>query len=793
MTVSPPETGQLYSTAMKGILTTRHELVPSMEDGSPLRAYMLPAGKADLRVLCVSGLEAPIEETEIRAEAGRILREARKALRRERRILPEHREERIAPEQVGLFEAHRGFVVDPVPTVDMLRVRWWPSSSDNMAALKVVAWGRTHGGAGNRNGVLLRLANAGKVREWHWQDKGLNLAALRMYMEHARDPLQGYSPPSLTLSFPSNAAATPGLTGGGEYYYDAAAVVELKAYIARNEAKLPWHNMAGSEKTRNLLIALQFSAPGEKEAAYALYFDGPGLQPSIPPQPLSGLEGKGSENLKAAFRHQKRIEELIKQLGEHTLAIQNSTTKLEAFSTVDGPGGIDATRKALIKAEASATRELMQKSKATIKEIERAREGFLASYAYLVGIAAKRREEIFDVHRRSEAADARVREMEVRVEHIRPAFTPVAQKITTPLAQHMTKLPVDLSIARLGQGSGFYVTRQLQNVTGTPKEAQLELVVTDPEPNGLADLQKAAAFFFGGDGPAHLPLLLYAALSSDVGTQTDISGVRAFTAGEAWQRMRPGRAAADIQKKGLEDWFKKTHTALAAQGYKAADPLRMSLRFLSSVRVPYEVKTATGEDKAKILTGLLHQTSETKPDTRGRISFNYAWNPELRELIGGADGTRPSYMYTNREALFSYRNQDLNTAPALQLILENMARAAALSGGEKMETVAGRLWVGRTPGGDEISLGKLAERLGLSDERSSNLYRRVMNALEAVAEAGPLASFKEIPSGSRNKFEHKLRLEMAAEYRDLYLVERERREAHKLKQKLAQPFAPRKR
>jgi hypothetical protein len=780
MTVSPPETGPLYSTAMKGILTTRHELVPSMEDGSPLRAYMLPAGKADLRVLCVSGLEAPIEETEIRAEAGRILREARKALRRESRILPEHREERSAPEQVGLFEAHRGFVVDPVPTVDMLRVRWWPSSSDNMAALKVVAWGRTHGGAGNRNGVLLRLANAGKVREWHWQDKGLNLAALRMYMEHARDPLQGYSPPSLTLSFPSNAAATPGLTGGGEYYYDAAAVVELKAYIARNEAKLPWHNMAGSEKTKGLLIALEFSAPGEKEAAYALYFDGPDLQPSIPPQPLAGLEGKGSESLKAAFRHRKRIEELIKQLGEHTLAIQEVKARIEA------------ARKLITKADNAAVHQLLGKIKITTREIERTREGFLASYAYLVGIAAKKREEIFDGHRRWEAVQARVREKEARVEHIREAYTPVAQKITTPLAQHMTKLPVDLNIARLGQGSGYYVTRQLQNVTGTPKEAQLELVVTDPEPNGLADLQKAAAFFFGGDGPAHLPLLLYAALSSDVGTQTDISGVRTFTAGEAWQRMRP-HAVDLIRKNGLENWFKQNHKALSDKGYKATDLLRMSLRFLSSVRVPYEAPTATGEKKAKILTGLLHQTSETKPDTRGRVSFNYAWNPELRELIGGADGSKPSYMYTNREALFSYKNRDLNTAPALQLILENMARAAALSGGEKMETVAGNLWVGRTPGGDEMTLGLLVERLGLYDARGDNLYRRLLNALEAVGEAGPLTSFKVLGAGKVNKWGQKIRLEMSAEYRDLYLVERERREAHKLKQKLAQPFAPRKR
>ncbi len=46
--------------------------------------------------------------------------------------------------------------------------------------------------------------------------------------------------------------------------------------------------------------------------------------------------------------------------------------------------------------------------------------------------------------------------------------------------------------------------------------------------------------------------------------------------------------------------------------------------------------------------------------------------------------------------------------------------------------------------------------------------------------------------GRNNRWEHKIRLEMAAEYRDLYQIERERREAHKLRQKLEQPFAPRK-
>ncbi len=779
MTVSPPGTGAVYSPGMKDPLITHHEIVPSQEDGSPLRTYLLPAKPADLRVLCVSGLETPIEATGVRDEAARILLKARKVLRQRRRILPEHREETGKPEQVGLFDAHRGLMVDPVPTVDMVKVRWLPAAPPELATLTVAAWGRTHGGEGARNRASLKLANADSIRERLWRERGLNLAALRMYMDHARDPLQGYTPPNLGISFPNNSASTPGLTGGDVQYYDSDAVKELTAYIASNRAKLPWHNMAGSEKSAGLSIALEFSPAGEAEAAYALYFDGPSLQPSIPRAPLLGLEGKGAENLKAAFRHRKRIEDLIKQIGEHTLALQEVTAKTET------------ARKPLTKPENAALRELLNKIKATTKEIERTRDGFLASYVYLMGIAGKKREEIFADHRRWEATQATLKEWEARVELIRPTFTPLAQKITTPLAQHMTRLPVDLSIARLGQGAGIHVTRLIQDRRGERKEAQLELVVTDPEPNGLADLQKAATFFFGSNGPAHLPLLLYVALSADVGTQTDIAGVRTFTAGEAWQRIRP-HAKDLIRSNGLENWFKANNKALSDRGYKAADLLRMSLRFLGSVRVPYSITTDAGEEKRKILTGLLYQTSETKPDSRGRISFNYAWNPELRELISGADGTGPSYMYTNREALFSYRNQDLHTAPALQLLLEEMARAAARSGGAKMETVAGKLWVGRTPGGDEMALGKLVEKLGLSDDRSSNLYRRLMNALEAVAEAGPLASFKVIAGGRPNRWEHRIRLEMAAEYRDLYQIERVRREAHKQQMQREQPFAPRK-
>lgn len=742
----------------------RFPLAHVVDDGSPLPAYMLPSTKAEGRFRLVSGMglvagtlgmiDLPAQEA-----AASILREGRRAGPSGRKTSAASRQINLAREEGGKVK----FYPEPgEATLDTWRLRWEPVDNTVPAGILTAAgWTRVADSLPLVERHVLHLVDAEASRNILWEQSRINLAALRAFLEFAPEIIPGLSRSPLTLLRLMEARGQGAPLEGEAAFYDQSKLRDLRRALDDPKNNAPWHTTP--EGLLAISTGLRFSEPGEPETAFVAYYEGPEMTPAVEPIPLAGLSGKDADIQRKAFRHRKSINDLHRKIGANTFDFRNAPPdSAEAYQNAQYLAGLQ-------------------------DEIERHAAELAVCYRELVQVAARKREEILTRARRFKDMQATLQRKEARVESLREVFKPLSHTVTTHLAPHMTRLPVDLSLTRLTQGTGFQVTRNVANMaTRLEKEMQIDMVLTDPEPNGLADLQKAARFLFGTDGPAHVPLLLYVALSSDLGTKTDIKGVRSFTVSEAWQRIRPG-AVAEIRKDGVESWFKKTHKALAAKGMKAADVVKLSLRFLSSIRVPYTVIGPDRKEMPKVITGLLYQTSETLVDKKGRVTFNYTWNPELGELVGGTEGRRPSYMYSNHEALFSYAGRDLHTAPALQLILENMARAAAMGGGERMETVAGRLVVGRTPKGDDMPLGALVERLGLFGERSDNLHRRLMGALNAVEETGIVKV--TFGANRHNKWEQKLRLEMSADYRDLYLLEKERQAAAEMKASLEKPFA----
>ena len=741
----------------------RFPLAQLADDGACLPAYMLPSTKAEARLRLVSSLPEPPEGKHAREIVAEYLRRARS-------LGPAARKASSSSRHIRLYREVGGGQLSIVPeddivTLDNWRVRWEPEETPEngtpSGTLTASGWTRLTDSEPLVQHHKLKLIGAEAARKFLWEKSRINLAALRSFLEFAPEIIPGISRSPVALMRVDHACGSGVSIGGDIAFYDYKKLQDIRNAVDNPAHKAPWHPTAESRNA--ISTGLTFSRPGEDETALVAYYEGPDLIPLLE-APLAGLTGKDLELQRKAFRHRKSIADLHRKIGENTFDFRTAPRgSAEAFQAGQYLLGLE-------------------------DEIAQHVAELALCYRDLVQVAARKREEILTLNRRYQVAAASMEEKAARVEVLRDSFKPVSNTVTQHLAPHMTKVPVDLALTRLSKAPGFQVSRSVPNlITGIEREMQLDMVLTDPEPNGLADLQKAARFFFGEDGPAHFPLLFYVALSSDLGTRTEISGVRSFSVADAWQRIRPG-AVADIRKDGVESWFKRSHKALATKGLKASDVVRMSLRFLGSIRVPYSVIGPDKGEVPKILTGLLHQTSESIVDRKGRVIFNYAWNPELGELVGGTAGRKPSYMYSNHKALFSYSGRELHTAPALQLTLENMARSAAMRGGDRMETVAGRLIIGRTPKGDDMSLGSLIERLGLYGERGDNLHRRILGALDAVQDTGIVkVSF----GASRpNKWEQKVRLEMSTEYRDLYNIEKERQAVADMQASLEKPFAP---
>lgn len=735
-------------------------LLPSYEDGSPIPVFRLSdrGGVARLRLL--SGLRSPVRTEEGAVEeARRIVAEARG------RHWWERRDEQKAFNRGMLASGAHYDVFAPdagaPPLLDALRIRWSPKAGSE--TLSISHWSLAANGArattwGADNFRRHALIRAETVRQQLWRDYRLNLGALRAFHDLTR-ALSGMTLSNNWATLNRQEEITHYNAGdqitGDSDYYSFEAVQALIDQVTRSKRELfPWHK---SHSGAELSIGLRFSAPGEPERATVLFYEGGDPTPRHALPLLDEREALKTKQA-AAFR-------LLGEIGSAIEKIRDMAVEFRKISTTD-PAAAARIDRAIGEMEAAISR----------KRVE-----FAQAYLAIVEFVAKNREITLAKAREHEQAKARVEDHRARAEAIKADYTPVT-RLTTKLAEHLTRVPVPFSVKTLGRrGEKAHIE---QSQTGPDGRVifnrALDLFEQQHEvPEGLCSIAEAGRTVFGGD-LGWLPLQTYVALSQDIGLKSDLPGVQFITAGDLFRRIRPS-AAPKIAKNGLNDWWKTAH---GRSELTATDALEAALRFLSGIVIPHK---KNGEDS--LLIGLLSVTMVTK-NRRGEVRFGYEWHNALRTLIVGdeTEGLQPSYMVTNHRALFSYSGKAIHTAPHMQVLAESMAHAAAMTHGE---TEAGALEIGMTPGGDHMRFGTLIEKLHLNyDDKPSNVARRAQAALDAIQEAGVITKYSIFGAGD-NIFQKKIRITMSGDYLVRpALIKAERDERHLRRSLEERPFEP---
>ena len=738
-------------------------LFPPSDDGSPIPVFRLSSKPGVARLRLLSGLRAgPADEDARRAEARRIITEAR------RRSWAERRDAQRAFNRGMLSTGAHYDVFAPdanaPPLLDVMRIRWNPKAGGE--TLLISHWSIAETGArattwGADNFHLQGMTKADASRRQIWKDHRLNLGALRAFndLTHALGAEVTISESWAELNRQEEISAfnAGDMITGEIDYYPFDAVQDLLAQVTRKErAGFPWHKGdAGPE----LSIGLKFSAPGEPQAAKILFFTDDGLSPTSE-APLVGSQKTLKERLAQAFRLLAEIEDARKTINQLALEFRNASSQDPARAA-----RIDRT---IGEQEDAVNRKLGE---------------FAAAYTALVEFVAARKETILEGSRKLEQAAERRQRLTISAEAIKHDYTPVS-RLTTTLAEHLTKVPVAFTVKTLSRRGDKARLEQTQ--TGPAGEIifnrALDLFEQQHDvPEGLCSIAEAGRTVFGGE-MGWLPLQTYVALSQDIGLKSETPGVQYITAGDLFRRIRPS-AAAKIAKNGLNDWWKTSH---GRSDLSATDALEAALRFLSGIVIPHKKN-----DEDSLLIGLLSVTMVTK-NRRGEVRFGYEWHNALRTLIVGdeKEGLRPSYMVTNHRALFSYGRHAIHTAPHMQVLLESMAHAAAMTHGD-VETEAGALEIGTTPGGDHMRVGALVERLHLNyDEKPSNIERRVLTTLDAIQEAGVIQKYS-ILNNSSNFFQKKIRITMSGDYLVRPALIKAERDEKKLRRSFEEnPFEP---
>lgn len=733
-------------------------LLPSHDDGSPLPIFYMAAKGGTARVRLLSGFNpAPEEGAAINHVSTELMLRARKVDWRDRLSAKAsfNRGVMSARDRWGVFAPDE----QSPPMLDVMRMRWSLSSPP---FLTISSYSRTPAGASMDAWTERHeMTSAASTQKRLWEEHRLNLGALRAFLDLTRpfgDKLSQAENWASLVRHDHVGAGNFGDTITGDVgYYEYAAVELLKDRVLKDlRPWFPWHKGASGQE---MSIGLRFSAPGQAETAHVLLFEAGDPTPRHE-VPLVDTREALKTSRATAFRllsETRRAEQMISEQSiEYRRLLQADPERANLLNK-----RIDEIEAALVK-----------------KRIE-----FAKAYASLVEFVAPRREILLENARKLELAKAKHDEKRARVEAIKDNFTPVS-KITSTLAEHLTVVPVAFSVQTIGpRGDKAKLSQTLLGPSGQPLYSRnLELFEqVDKVPEGLPSLADAASRVFGSD-LVWLPLLSYVGLSMDVRTKTEIPGLHYISAGDLFRRIRPN-AAAKITKNGLADWWKTTHSNL---DMSPTDALEASLRFLSGVVVPYREG-----DIEKRLIGLLN-IQEVQKNGRGQISYGYAWNLALRSLITGdeKEGRDPSYMLVNHRALFSYGGRALATAPAMQVLLESMAHAAAMGGGKNVETEAGALEIGLTPGGDHMRFGTLVDKLHLHGDKSSNVARRVVSTLDALQEAGVVEKYSLI-GASTNMFERKIRISMSPDYLEYPAMARAMREERRLRKAIeTQPFEP---
>ena len=796
MPLSSPPSEAVYSADMRATPTTNFDIIQSKDDGSPLRAYMLPAKPADARMLLLSSLSKDVERHEMRTAALEILRQGRAIKAREARILPEHRSETGA-EPVDFFALHRG--PPPSENVERIRIRWELATTTSMASLEIRVRGMSADGAEWKQDITLQMARADRIAAELWRAMGINLAALRTYMDLPRDPLEKYTPPKLTVSRQNGAAATPGLPGGTDSYYDAKAVTELKAYIEAHKGKLPWHGLVDGRT--GLDTGLRFNKPGEPEAAHVIYYDGPYLAP-LAEVPLKGLKGQGLTTLQKAFRHLKTEDNLIRELGEASIALQQHlhgsderTRKLTQLKKrkPKSPEEAEQVRaevayySAEVMKHAATQHDLLRQVRALTAEIDKHRADFLTAYRALVRIAASKREDILARKREHDSRKKTFVERYKDLETIGQKFSRIDTKSVMHMVPHMTMLPGELRL-NMQQGLGVVeLTRELTHpLTQAKKERQLVFQPMTGDQDAVTQLYRETELIFGSSlrwGPHYALVALYDEhFDKNLLNSSEIT----ITAPELLARMRPSWAEG-IRKKGLADQFAKSYPKVGATATQFA---AATLNVLHSLELEFHIPEEGGGTTRRLLNGIIH-VEHYDIDSKGRVVFTIRPKAYINQLLTG-DGARPSYTFTNKKALHAYKNADLISGPALQASLENMARAACLAGGPSMiDTEGGYLLVGQSKDHDLTTVGRLAETLGIWGGDNPKTYRHLLSTFKAL-EKQEVAEFVFV-GRTPNKWAQRLRIRMNPDYPKMYNWAKESEQMRKEAKEDDAPFAPRRR
>ncbi|MGB1007665.1 MAG: hypothetical protein ACPGVX_10835, partial [Thalassobaculaceae bacterium] len=214
------------------------------------------------------------------------------------------------------------------------------------------------------------------------------------------------------------------------------------------------------------------------------------------------------------------------------------------------------------------------------------------------------------------------------------------------------------------------------------------------------------------------------------------------------------------------------------------------MSFFAGLKIPVKQK----DGQLRHLPGLISIEDDPRAPGaksighRGATDVYWRFNSRLENYITGANNTPPMFMLSNHKALFSYGRKALHLAPALQLYIESHMRNNLFKG-----LFSHHNGTFLTPQGDGITLGKIAERLGMHETRPYRYEQRIMSALDAVGEAGVISDWK-IQGPRRDAWgDTKVAITVSDTYQAAYELTQMKRNRAKLDRQLEKPFAPEKR
>lgn len=677
---------------------------------------------------------------------------------------------------------------------------------------------------------------ASDTRAYLWKKYGLNLSALAGYQNAtegdrntAPEPLitpksveeaLSYFGPQLehtvTVDGEAYGPKRYAPTGGDTPFEDMTGLkrpvnITLKSYTGKTQATINTRNLVdyyalndlailighihkqlfpflkgvdvsrlGPNKPALPLCEISFSEPGAKEGetAEVAYFERDEILPiNDTALPLRGLKGTAETALHTVFRLRAEIQKDTYAIYDASEGREKALHALQLYDHQSSPELQERTGP-----PPEELRELATKIDKLNANNQRRASELRKAYLSLCAVVEKRREENLALMRERASVQGRIEVADQQLGEVELAKMPANLKDLLP---HMSTVPAGVGPLLHRYNNSEALTEAMGRIgrslaTGNDP-VQLELGFPKDE-TAIDDIFRAAQYFFG-ERSWILPIGyvgLCKMAQENQGYDSD-NYTRTY-ASDFWATIRPDKASSIRGKRGIH--------GIAGKDIDATELYRCFMTVLNVLRYPY---TDPKSNEQRRLWGLVDVAQDGR-DSRGRYFVDWKFNDYQKQLItGGLSVDGPMFMVVDSEAMFSYRAKQLSLAPALQLYMEWLIRCNVNKG--LYDKNNGTLL---TPQGYGFTIGTIADSVGVAPSSSrgyskGHVIKRVYQALDTLAEKGPIESWKRQGQERRNPFETKVELHVSKVYGAAYERARDLHQLREIDSNLSEPFTPTKR